>query len=355
MIEHTNVDALHGPANVLVLTPLTPDGHRTHLKLVASASADEIRLAAVTYTQSPQQWLADWQRHIGSLPHETHFIHANGMVHADATADQTPASVTTEFVDPTDPMEIIVPLSQQLQAWTNGDTQRVVSMQTLTILLEYIDFDTAFRYLHVLTHRIRAAGATGYFQVDPDIHDPETINTLESLFDVVVEVSDGNVEWTLTSSSSLDTETTLMSETTGPSTSREESAGGLLSTLRSVLSTMFDGNESNDDQADTHSSVNTSTATPTGDAVADQSSLGSLVDEDMLTDDERIRSLLIQYRGRMKQADITAEAPWSKSTVSRKLRTMEEDGTITRVQVGRENLVFLDGAEPDAANSPFEA
>ena len=150
-------------------------------------------------------------------------------------------------------------------------------------------------------------------------------------------------------------ETTLTSETTDPSTSREESAGGLLSTLRTVLSTMFDENESNDDQADTHSSVVTSTATPTGDAVADQSSLGSLVDEDMLTDDERIRSLLIQYGGRMKQADITTETPWSKSTVSRKLKTMEADGTITRMQVGRENLVFLDGAEPDAAKSPFEA
>jgi hypothetical protein len=263
--------------------------------------------------------------------------------------------VTTEIVDPTDPMEIIVSLSQQLETWMDGDTQLVVSMQTLTVLLEYIDFDTAFRYLHVLTSRIRAAGATGYFQMDSDIHDPETITTLEPLFDVIVEVSDGNVEWIPTSPGSLNTETPPPSETTDSPTLTEQSDGGFLSTLRTVLAAVFDETESNDDQADPDSRVATSTAEPTGDAVDKQSSLGTLVDEDMLTDDERIRSLLIQYGGRMKQADITAETPWSKSTVSRKLTTMEEDGTITRVQVGRGNLVFLNGAEPDAAKSPFEA
>jgi hypothetical protein len=145
------------------------------------------------------------------------------MAYAEATDDQMPATVATEIVDPTDPMEIIVSLSQQLQAWTDGETQLVVSMQTLTVLLEYIDFDTAFRYLHVLTHRIRAAGAVGYFQMDPDIHDPETINTIMTLFDVVVEVSDGNVEWIPTASGSLNTEITLTSETTYFPSPRESS------------------------------------------------------------------------------------------------------------------------------------
>jgi uncharacterized membrane protein len=70
----------------------------------------------------------------------------------------------------------------------------------------------------------------------------------------------------------------------------------------------------------------------------------------MLTDDERIRSLLIQYGGRMKQADITAEALWSKSTVSPKLRKMEEDGTIMWVQVGWGNLVFLNGSDKGFGN-----
>jgi uncharacterized membrane protein len=56
----------------------------------------------------------------------------------------------------------------------------------------------------------------------------------------------------------------------------------------------------------------------------------------------------------MKQADVTEETDWSKSTVSRKLSKMEEKSLITRVQVGRGNLVFLSGYEPETAKSPFE-
>jgi uncharacterized membrane protein len=74
----------------------------------------------------------------------------------------------------------------------------------------------------------------------------------------------------------------------------------------------------------------------------------------MLTDEDRIRELLTQYGGRMKQADVTEETDWSKSTVSRKLSKMEEKSLITRVQVGRGNLVFLSGYEPETAKSPFE-
>ncbi|WP_240334598.1 MarR family transcriptional regulator [Halorussus sp. MSC15.2] len=74
----------------------------------------------------------------------------------------------------------------------------------------------------------------------------------------------------------------------------------------------------------------------------------------MLTDEDRIRELLTTYGGRMKQADVTEETDWSKSTVSRKLSKMEEKGLITRVQVGRGNLVFLSGYEPETAKSPFE-
>jgi hypothetical protein len=122
MAEHTKADAVHGATNVLVLAPLTPGGHRTHLKLVKSTSTNETRLAAVTYTQPPQPWLKDWEQHIGSLPRETHFIHVSGMAHTELTDDQIPERVMTEIVDPTEPMGIIVLLSQQLQAWMDGET-----------------------------------------------------------------------------------------------------------------------------------------------------------------------------------------------------------------------------------------
>jgi uncharacterized membrane protein len=70
-----------------------------------------------------------------------------------------------------------------------------------------------------------------------------------------------------------------------------------------------------------------------------------------LTDEERICKVLREYGGRMRQTAVTDELSWSKATVSRKLSAMEMDGIITRVRVGRENFVFLAGAEPVSPQS----
>lgn len=51
--------------------------------------------------------------------------------------------------------------------------------------------------------------------------------------------------------------------------------------------------------------------------------------------------------GRTWQSDLVATTGWSKSTVSRYLDGLESDGTIERVQVGRQKLVALPGEMPD--------
>jgi uncharacterized membrane protein len=349
---------LQGASNVLVLAPLTPDGNRAHMELVASTHPENVSLAAVTYTQPPGQWLDDWQRSVGKLTREVRFIHANGMAQSETYNEQIPDTVTTDVVDPTDPMEIIVPLSNQLKEWTDGETQPVVSVQTLTVLLEYVDFDTAFRYLHILTHRIQAAGGIAYFQMDPDIHDPETTNTLKTLFDVVVEISDNGAEWKTTLAYSPNIERTESAGSVDSTKSTEESAKGPLSSIRAILSGLFGRKKTEEEEATETTVEITDEKQFQQDELEpepERSPVGNLADEKMLTDEERIRSLLIKYGGRMKQADITTETSWSKSTVSRKLSKMEENGEITRVQIGRGNLVFLNGSEPTATKSLFEA
>ncbi|MFH5802265.1 helix-turn-helix transcriptional regulator [Haladaptatus sp. CMAA 1911] len=345
---------LQGASNVLVLAPLTPDGNRAQMELVASTRPENISLAAVTYTQQPGQWLDDWQRSVGKQPREIRFIHASGMAQSETYDEQTPATVTTEVVDPTDPMEIIVPLSNRLKEWTDSETQPVVSVQTLTVLLEYVDFDTAFRYLHILTHRIQAAGAVGYFQMDPDIHDPETTNTLKTLFDVVVESSNSGTEWRTTPAYAPNSETTESAESVDSAESAKKPTEGPLSSIRTILSGLFNRKKTKEERKTTVETTDKEVLQE-DEPEPERSQVRNLADEEMLTDEERIRSLLIKYGGRMKQADITSETSWSKSTVSRKLSKMEENEEITRVQIGRGNLVFLNGSEPEASKTLFEA
>ena len=72
--------------------------------------------------------------------------------------------------------------------------------------------------------------------------------------------------------------------------------------------------------------------------------------EPPIRDEERVRRLLSAHDGRLKQSQIVEATEWSKSKVSRLLSAMEDDDRITRIRLGRENLVCLRGHEPPDIN-----
>ena len=74
--------------------------------------------------------------------------------------------------------------------------------------------------------------------------------------------------------------------------------------------------------------------------------------EEFLTDREHVQQLIQENGGRMKQSEIVDAVDWSKAKVSRLLAELEEDGQITKLRLGRENLVCLPGHEPTASQSP---
>lgn len=84
------------------------------------------------------------------------------------------------------------------------------------------------------------------------------------------------------------------------------------------------------------------------------SSEPSIPDEELLSDEDRVLGMLEERGGRMKQVNIVEETGWSKSKVSMLLSDMEEDDEISKIRIGRENIIAIDGQEPDAASSPFE-
>ncbi|WP_049914583.1 helix-turn-helix transcriptional regulator [Haloterrigena salina] len=74
--------------------------------------------------------------------------------------------------------------------------------------------------------------------------------------------------------------------------------------------------------------------------------------EEFLTDREHVQQLIRENGGRMKQSKIVNDVDWSKAKVSRLLAELEEEGRITKLRLGRENLVCLPGHEPTASQSP---
>ena len=83
-------------------------------------------------------------------------------------------------------------------------------------------------------------------------------------------------------------------------------------------------------------------------------STAEVADSMPMTDEDRVVALLREHGGRMKQSHIVERTDWSKAKVSRLLSAMNEEGSVEKLSIGRENIISLDGHGPEAARSPHE-
>ncbi|MHB9287332.1 hypothetical protein ACKVMT_09880 [Halobacteriales archaeon Cl-PHB] len=106
----------------------------------------------------------------------------------DATANvDDPAVETASVSAPSDLTGLGIEIGQFL---TNWDAPIVVCFDSLTSLLQYVDFETAYEFLHAVTGQLQAADARAHFHVDPGAHDAQAIAGITSLFDASVEVGE---------------------------------------------------------------------------------------------------------------------------------------------------------------------
>jgi hypothetical protein len=90
------------------------------------------------------------------------------------------------------------------------------------------------------------------------------------------------------------------------------------------------------------------------DSPSDAEPTTEIADPMPMTDEDRVLTLLRDHGGRMKQSQIVERTEWSKAKVSRLLSSMNEDGSVEKLSIGRENIISLDGQGPEAARSPHE-
>lgn len=112
--------------------------------------------------------------------------------------------------------------------------------------------------------------------------------------------------------------------------------GGMLAGMALTRARISDEPSEPSTQHSRHSRVPTRPIGP-----ADSAERAFSDDDPALTDEERIVRLLASNGGRMKQSQIVDRTDWSKAKVSRLLSSMEDGEEITKLTVGRENIIFL--------------
>lgn len=183
-----------GAANVLLLAAAETGAEVTACtQLLGPSEADSTHVLHVGYSSPPGQTRAAIQRRkIENPANTTHVCIGDTMRSTSASATpvhtSSPTATTVEVVeDPTDLAGIGITVNDWLDRREDGD-QPVVCFRSLTELLEYVDLQAAFRFLHVLTGRIAAANACAHYHLDPGAHDEQAVNTLSNLFDDVVSI-----------------------------------------------------------------------------------------------------------------------------------------------------------------------
>jgi len=191
-----DLSELSDVSNVLLLAPsLGGHGEEVCDALLTQTPPSATNVLAITYRDTPQDWVDDWIDSVGVSPVRGGIV---SIGRAEAAVDD-PSWAARTVENPSDLTGMGIQLSELLSkmATASEDNEHlVVCFDSVTTLLQYADLQRAFRFLHVVTGRVKTADGVGHFHVDPEAHDRQTLATLKGLFDAVVEVDDdGN--WTI--------------------------------------------------------------------------------------------------------------------------------------------------------------
>lgn len=176
------------------LDPLAEEACSNLLTLAPGRGRD--RVLAISFTKTADDRLTTWEAcDAGHVPAEVGVVGGPEVVPADTTCDDHDVEISIATVDhPGNLTQLGVAISEYLDAWDDGDGL-AVCFHSLTTLLQYADRDCVFRFLNVLTRELADADAVAHFHMDPRAHDGETLATLVSVFDAVIETDGG--EWTV--------------------------------------------------------------------------------------------------------------------------------------------------------------
>jgi hypothetical protein len=180
---------VEAPSNVLLLGPSMGGGGDAAEGLLRAAAGTPV-LLAVSLMRPPAAQVARWAEEWEVTPAEVAAIGTKGAGTTGDAAPELPFRSTT-VGDPGDLTGLGIRVGECLDAWE--DRSVVATFDSVTAMLQYAETKQVFQFLHVLTSRLKSAGALAGFHMDPGAHDERTVATVRSLFDGVYRRTDG--EW----------------------------------------------------------------------------------------------------------------------------------------------------------------
>ena len=170
--------------NVLLSAPsMSGDERGVCTDLLFGADPVETSVLWVTFRRDPDACLDQWTNATDDRPRNAAVIAVGDVGTVDAEwAEIESVSSASDLTG------LGIEIGEFLSAW-EGNV--VVCFDSLTAMLQYAEMETTYEFLHAVTGQLYAADARAHFHVDPNAHDRQTVDSITSLFDAVVELGDG--------------------------------------------------------------------------------------------------------------------------------------------------------------------
>jgi KaiC/GvpD/RAD55 family RecA-like ATPase len=108
----------------------------------------------------------------------------------DAVSVDDESTVAQNVDTPRNLTDIGIGFKDAFDGFEAAGVERVrFGLLSLSVVLSYVDRETAYRFCQTLTRGLRREGALGLFVLNADAHDQRTISTLQRTFDGVLEVA----------------------------------------------------------------------------------------------------------------------------------------------------------------------
>jgi len=150
---------------------------------LAQASPGDVSVLWVSFTDPAEACLERWRNVHDVDPAEF------GVVVVGETTGAGSGDIDPQAVEVVSNASDLTGIGIKIGEFISGrDEQIAVCFDSLTALLQYVDLETAYEFLHALTGQLYSAGAVSHFHIDTAAHDDRTVETLLSLFDARVDL-----------------------------------------------------------------------------------------------------------------------------------------------------------------------
>ena len=188
--------------NVLLLSPaLEAAGQQACADLATGNHPGGRDVLVVTFTGTPDDVVSRFRSQApASSPAKMGIISVGDSTRSATAADggvgNGPVAIST-LSSPGDLTGLGITITEHLRNWAGDGNEIAVCFDSLSTLLQYASLERAFRFLHVITGRLRSVDAIAHFHMDPGVHDDRDLNTIKTLFDAAVEF-DEDGSWRVT-------------------------------------------------------------------------------------------------------------------------------------------------------------